>query len=123
MLLNGLNPTSFSACGLKAIAKLRKHEMSHFHREAKCTISCHMSTRTASLQAVRRNRLIDQIKAIKYLIRAIRGHINEDGNLYQLLRAWSSDNQDIESYFTANKYTSHQTVNELIEILGISLLL
>ena len=43
----------------------------------------------------------------------------EEENLYQLVRAWSSDNKDIECYLKANKSTSY---NDLIEILGITLL-
>ena len=37
---------------------------------------------------------------------AIRGHTEEERNLYQLLRVWSNDNKDIECYLKANKYTS-----------------
>ena len=44
---------------------------------------------------------------------------DEEENLYQLVRAWSSDNKDIECYLKANKSTSY---NDLIEILGITLL-
>ena len=63
--------------------------------------------------------------AIIYLTRqgiALRGHTELDGNLHQLLCTWSVDNEVIQSFLRENGYTSHQAVNELIEILGLTLL-
>lgn len=53
---------------------------------------------------------------------ALRGHTEEDGNLAQLLRAWSTDNAVIQAWLRENRYTSHQAVNELINSLGLTLL-
>ena len=35
---------------------------------------------------------------------------------------WGKDNEIIENWLKENKYTSHQSVNELIEILGNNVL-
>lgn len=103
------------------------------HREAKLkwmsrkqpTIAAQMSSQVAQLQMKRRQGLLIQLRAIRFLTRqgiALRGHSESDGNLHQLLCAWSVDNEVIQSFLRENRYTSHQAVNELIEILGLTLL-
>ena len=117
----------------KAVDKFKTHDSSHVHREAKLkwmargkpTIEGQISSQMAQLQLTRRQGLLAQLRAIVFLTRqgiAIRGHTESEGNLQQLLRTWSKDNDVVKSWLGENRYTSHQSVNELIEILGLSLL-
>ena len=72
----------------------------------------------------RKQGLLTQLRAIRFLTRqgiAIRGHSESEGNL-QLLCAWSTDNEVVKCFLRENRYTSHQVINELIEMLGLSLL-
>ena len=117
----------------KAVETFSCHDGSHAHREAKLkwmtrgktTIEAQITLQRAQLQITRRQGLLFQLKAIVFLTRqgiAIRGQTESEGNLTQLLRTWSKDNEVVKSYIRENRYTSHQSVNELIEILGLSLL-
>lgn len=66
-----------------------------------------------------------QLRAILFLTRqgiAIRGHTESEGNLQQLLKMWSCDNNAIRNWLSENRYTSHQFVNELIDIMGLTVL-
>ena len=113
--------------------KFKAHEGSHVHREAKLkwmargkpTIDVQISSQMAQLQMSRRQGLLIQLRAIVFLTRqglAIRGHLESEGNLQQLLLTWSKENEVLKSWVRENRYTSHQAVNELIEILGLSVL-
>lgn len=65
------------------------------------------------------------MRAIRYLTRqgiALQGHTKVEGNLQQLLLEWSHDNEVITAWLSENCYTCHQTVNELIDLMGQSLL-
>ena len=117
----------------KAIDKFRAHEGSHFHREAKLkwmargqpTIEAQLNSQLAQLQLSRRNGLLSQLRAIVYLTRqgiAVRGHTELEGNLQQLMQMWSKENEVVKLWLRENRYTSHQAVNELIEILGKTVL-
>ena len=99
----------------KAIEKFRSHESSHSHREAKQkwmakknpTIDSQLSTQLKKSQQKRRAGFLKQVRAIRYLTRqgiALQGHTK--------VTAWLSE----------NRYTCHQTVNELIDLMGQSLL-
>ena len=74
----------------KAISKFSTHDRSHVHREAKLkwmsrnqpTIAAQMSSQVAQLQMKRRQGLLIQLRAIRYLTRqgiALRGHTELDG--------------------------------------------
>ena len=84
----------------KAIEKFTSHERSTAHRDAKLTwiaqstqdIDVHLSSQLEQVKLVRRQGLIAQLRGIRYLAHqgiAIRGHDNTEGNLEQLMRAWS----------------------------------
>ena len=66
-----------------------------------------------------------QLRAILYLNRqgiALRGHTKSEGNLQQLLQVWSKDNDVVKNWLLENRFTSHQFVNELMELLGLAVL-
>ena len=48
--------------------------------------------------------------------------MESEGNLQQLLQTCSKENEVLKSWVRENQSTSHQAVNELIEILGLSVL-
>ncbi len=113
----------------KALEKFRSHEGSHTHREAKLkwmargnpTIESRISSQVAQQQSLRRQGLLIQLRAVVYLTRqgiALRGHTESEGNLTQLLKVWSKDNDIVKAWLRENKFTSHQAINELIELLG-----
>ncbi len=77
------------------------------------------------LQQNRRAGLLKQLRGIQYLTRqgvALQGHRQEDGNLCQLLVTWSHDCEVVKSWLKENRYTCHQSVNDLINIMGKNLL-
>ena len=53
---------------------------------------------------------------------SIRGHSESEGIFLQLMHTWSKDNDILQSYLKENRYVSHQAVNEMIEILALTLL-
>ena len=66
-----------------------------------------------------------QLRAIQYLTRhgiALQGHTRIEGNLQQLMLAWSHDSEVIKTWISENRYICHQTVNELIELMGQNVL-
>ena len=53
---------------------------------------------------------------------AIRGHFEGEGNLRQLLLTWSSNCKDIHEWNKEGKYMSHEIINELIKLMGNTVL-
>ncbi len=91
----------------------------------KPTIATELSSHLSKLQKLRREGLLMQLRAISYLTRqgiALRGHSESEGNLQQLLKTWSHDNTAIRSWLRENRYISHQFVNEMIDIMGLTVL-
>ena len=79
----------------KRLFKNLSHERSTAHHDAKLAwiaqsakkIDVYLNSQLENLKLVRRQGLIAQLKAIRYLVRqgiAIRGHENSEGNLEQL---------------------------------------
>ena len=117
----------------KAVEKFRIHENSDSHLEGrlKCrslnnpSIQEQLSCQAAKIQETRRLGIVKQLEAMKFLLRqgiALRGHLEEEGNLRQLLIMWSKDNAVIKSWIEEGKYMSHDIVNELITLMGQSVL-
>lgn len=117
----------------KGIEKFKLHEASHAHREAfskwlsrdNPTISAQLTCQVQQEQKCRRQGLLSQIKAVRYLARqgiAFRNHNECEGNLYQLLLLLSEDSSDIKSWIHQNRFTCHQSVSELITLAGQSVL-
>ena len=86
----------------KAKERFREHEQSHAHSEACVKISAlkqpsvaaQLSTKVLLDQEKHRNLLLKQLDCLQYLTRqgiAVRGHHDEDGNLYQLLKCRADD--------------------------------
>ena len=113
----------------KAVEKFNSHSASKAHQEAvmKCSavsrpsIQSNMDTQLQKNQRLRRSGLVKQIKAIRFLTRqglALRGHLDKDGNLYQLPRAWADDDSVVKAWLRAGRFLSHDHVNEVITLMG-----
>ena len=72
-------------------------------------------------QKRRRAMLNKQTSALPYLVRqgiALRGHDDQDGNLYQLLRMWATHDAELSKWLADGKYLSHDIVNEQVKIMA-----
>ena len=127
--------TAFTTTGFnnwkKATEKFTIHESCSTHREAKLKFSTvrtpsirrQVDIQVSKLQAIRREALLKQLSAIKFLLRqgiAVRGH-TEEGNLFQLLTVWSNGDSNLK-YWLREKYLSHPIINELISMMGLKVL-
>ena len=119
----------------KALQRFSNHEHCSAHQEAvmkwqlakktESSIGVQLSTAHQKLQTSRRQALLKQLYALRFLLRqgiAIRGHTEAEGNLQQLLKAWTFDDSNMKSWLEANKYLSHVIVNEQITMMGLSVL-
>ena len=117
----------------KARQKFSSHESSLVHKEAKLKwsslnqpsiIEC-LSSEMKLVQKSRREAFFLQISALKYILRqglALRGHEEVEGNLNQLLIVWAKTSRVLSEWLQNKKYMSPQIINELISIMGQSLL-
>ena len=79
-----------------------------------------LSSEFAKQPESRRNGLLYQLAGIKFLARqgiALRGHVEKEGNLYQLLSVWKN-NDAAKNWIINGKYMSHDIINELVTIMG-----
>ena len=68
---------------------------------------------------------IKVLSSLQYLLRqglAIRGHKDEESNLYQLLKLRCEDCQELSGWLKKHQYMSHDIINELITLMGKALL-
>jgi len=129
------NEDTFTSAGFnnwkKALEKFKHHSLSITHREAvmkcnqlkKALIDSTFNLLTQRAQASRRNALLKQLNALKFLLRqglAIRGHDEFEGNLHQVMV--SRDDGEVKAWVSDNKYMSHEIINEQISIMANTLL-
>ena len=116
----------------KAKEKFREHEQSHTHHEALMSYQALQQPSVVSLlssqlyrdQAEHRKMLMKLLTSLKFLMRqglAVRGHI-EEGNLFQLLKCRAEDVSGLEAWLKDGAYKSHDTVNELIQMMALQVL-
>ena len=89
------------------------------------SIDVQFNSQMTTLRASRRQGLLNQLRALQYLLRqgiAIRGHTEVEGNLYQLLKVWANNNSYITHWQSEGKYMSHEIVTEQITLMGNTLL-
>ena len=117
----------------ESLRKFQVHQFSHTHREAqekwmtrsKPSIESQASAQVKSQQETRHEGLVVQMKAIQYLCRqriALRGHAEIDGNFKQLMRLLADRPDAVVGEWKSNKYKSHDSANEMISILSLSIL-
>ena len=76
-------------------------------------------------QAERRNMLLKQLHSFIYLLRQglpIRGHMEGEVNLIQLLEMQSTDFPQMKRWIKDGHYLSHDIINEMIALMGNTLL-
>jgi len=115
------------------LAKFEKHEKSVSHtncvylvkQQCKPSVATQVSLAHQHQQAQRRRMLLIQVKSIKFLLRqglALRGHIEEEGNLIQVLKLKQDDVNELSSWISEGNYLSHDIINEICEIISLTII-
>ena len=115
----------------KGRERLQRHERSECHKEAILKLNSmkgpsvieQLSSETKRTQATRRRMLLKLLRSLTFLLRqglAIRGHKESEGNLIQLLELQSTDCPELKQWMT--RYLSHGVINEMITLMGNTLL-
>ena len=89
------------------------------------SVAAQLSRQVESDQLKRRDAFLKQLSSLKYLVRqglAVRGHVEEDGNLQQLVKCRSEDVASLEEWLKHSGYKSHDIINELIQLMAHQLL-
>ncbi|CAF2996585.1 unnamed protein product [Rotaria sp. Silwood2] len=76
-------------------------------------------------KAKRRRILFIEIQCIKYLLRqglAIRGHVEDEENLIQLLKLRASDVDGLSQWIKEKNYLSHHIINKICQIISLSII-
>lgn len=113
----------------KAKDKFRAHEKSQTHRDAlfahrahkQPPVTAQLSDQVLRQQKCHRDFLMIELSSLKYLMRqglAVRGHKEEEGNLYQLLKCRSDDVPGLSSWLRDGQYLSHEIIDELIGMMA-----
>ncbi|XP_032413144.1 zinc finger MYM-type protein 1-like [Xiphophorus hellerii] len=110
----------------KACEKFKAHENSHTHCHAVSVtaqeshpINAQLSSALATQQGDNRHCLEKIVSSIKYLVRqgqALRGHDDDDSNLYQLLKNLAEDDALLAKWLlrSQKEYLSPQIQNEIL---------
>ena len=122
----------------KALQRFQQHEKSDVHKEAtekmaaRCSetnIASQLSAQHEADNLFHRKMLIKLLSCIRYLARqglALRGHHEDsnsfEGNLYQLLLLQAQENPQMKNWLLKKEYISPEIVNELISIMGQTVL-
>ena len=113
----------------KAKDKFKAHEKSKIHRDAlfaykalkQLPVTAHMSNQVLRNQKCHRDFLMTHLTSLRYLMRqglAVRGHKEEEGNLYQLLKCRSDDVPGLSNWLSDGQYLSHEITDELIGMMA-----
>ena len=84
-----------------------------------------LSSEARRTQAIHRSMLLKQLSSLTFLLRkglCIRGHKESEGNLIQLLELQSNNCLELKQWLLSNHNLSHDIVNELITLMGNTLL-
>ena len=115
----------------RALEKFKNHSASNAHAEAvmkwqmlqTSPINTQLQTQVQKSQRLRQQALVKHLYCLRYLLRqgiAIRGHVETEGNLYQLLTMMSVHDPQIASWLKEKKYLSPMIVNEQISMMGLA---
>jgi len=117
----------------KARERFERHEKSESHKESVLklvsmqspSIMAQLSNESRLTQEERRSMLLKQLRCIRYLLRqglALRGHTEKEGNLVKLVELQSMECPRLQQWLSDNQYLSHGIVNEIIVLMGNTLL-
>ena len=109
------------------------HDGADCHKEAKLkmcsmgapSITQQLSKAAAKNAAENRCMLLKTISSLRFLLRQglpIRGHKEEEGNLFQLLSLRIEDDPQLAKWLKEKNYLSHDITNEIITLLGNEIL-
>ena len=117
----------------KARERFGRHQTGECHRETQMklrnlhapSVAAQLVLQAQSTQAENQLMLLRQLSSLKLLLRqgmAIRGHKEENGNLVQLMLLRSEDVPGLKKWLEKHQYMSHQIVNEMITLMGNTVL-
>ena len=117
----------------KGRERLECHEKSECHTEAVLKLKgmqgpspiALLSSEARRTQAIHRSMLLKQLSSLKFLLRqglSSRGHKESEGNFIQLIELQSNNCPELKQWLLSNHYLSHDIVNELITLMGNTLL-
>ena len=117
----------------KARERFERHEKSESHKEAMLklksmrapSVIAQLSSQASRDQAEHRSMLLKQLHSLRYLLRQglpVRGHKESEGNLIQLLEMQNTDFPKLRQWVSDGHYLSHDIVNEMISLMGNTLL-
>ena len=133
---NKIGETAFTFIGFcdwkNALARFSKHESGKIHsdciylvkQQQKPTVVAQLSLTHQIQQVQRRRILLIEAECIKYLLRqglALRGHVEDEGNLIQLLKLREGDVVGLSTWMKEGNYLSHDIINEICEIISLSI--
>ena len=115
-----------------ALTCFPKHESGRIHSDCvylvneqqKPTVAARVSLTHQIQQAQRRRILLVEIECIKYLLRqdlALRGHVEDEGNIIQLLKLREADVDGLSLWIKNANYLSHDIINEICQIISLSI--
>ena len=115
--------------------KLVKHNKSNFHSEAvvkisslnnaKMNVGAQLDNKYKDDQKLHQHLLLKQLSSLKFLARqgvALRGHAGMDSNLIRLLKTRSEDVPELVNWIENGHYLSPIIINELLEMMGNTVL-
>lgn len=107
----------------------RLHEKSRAHANCtyawlareQSTVAEQLNFALSASHRKRQNGLLKTVTTVQTLARQgmpIRGHNDTDSNIRQFLLLRAQDDENLKEYIDQNKYMSHETINELLTLLG-----
>ncbi|CAF1006226.1 unnamed protein product [Didymodactylos carnosus] len=116
-----------------ALARFAKHESGKIHgdcvylvkQQLKPTVAARLNLTHQVQQGQRRRMLLTEVECIRYLLRqglALRGHIEDEGNLIQLLKLRQDDIDGLSVWIKDGNYLSHDIINEICQIIPLSII-
>jgi len=135
--MNKIGETALTCTGYQdwknALARLSKHESGRVHcncvylvkQQQKPTVAARLTLAHQTQQAERRKMFLIQVECIRYLLRqglALRGHVENEGNLIQLLKLREADIPGLNLWVANGDYLSHDIINEICQIISLSII-
>ncbi|CAF1986437.1 unnamed protein product [Rotaria magnacalcarata] len=133
---NKIGETALTCTGYSdwknALARFSKHEFGRVHADCvyrvneqqKPTVAARLSLTHQIQQENRRRMLFTEVECIKFLLRqglALRRHVEDEGNLIQLLKLRENDVDGLSSWIKYGNYLSHDIINEICQIISLSI--
>uniref|UniRef100_H2ZSW7 DUF4371 domain-containing protein n=1 Tax=Latimeria chalumnae TaxID=7897 RepID=H2ZSW7_LATCH len=119
----------------KCYEKLEKQAKSHCHREASekvmyfndagINIGAKLDRQYKKAQELHRQMFLKQLSSLKYLVHqglSIHGNTDVESNLLQLLKMRVEDVPELMQWIQQGQYLSADVINELIEMMGNTVL-